>query len=61
MTKKSLALLCYLAAKGGRHLRRDLAELLWPQSDERRARADLRSALAKLRKTLEEDSAHGIA
>ena len=61
VTKKSLALLCYLAAKGGRHLRRDLAELLWPQSDERRARADLRSALAKLRKTLEEDGAHGDA
>jgi hypothetical protein len=27
VTKKSLALLCYLAAEGGRHLRRDLAEL----------------------------------
>jgi DNA-binding SARP family transcriptional activator/tetratricopeptide (TPR) repeat protein len=45
----------YLAAEGGRHSRRELAELLWPQSDERHARTDLRSALAKLRKTLGED------
>jgi DNA-binding SARP family transcriptional activator len=50
--------LCYLAAEGRRHPRRELAELLWPVSDERHARTDLRSALAKLRKTLEEDSAH---
>jgi DNA-binding SARP family transcriptional activator len=56
--KKRLALLCYLAAEGGRRPRRDLAELLWPQSDKRRARADLRSALDKLRKTLAEESAH---
>src|SRR3954454_17183149 len=59
-TKKRLALLCYLAAERGRHPRRELAELLWPQSEERRARTDLRSALAKLRKALREDtSAHG--
>jgi DNA-binding SARP family transcriptional activator/tetratricopeptide (TPR) repeat protein len=59
-TKKSLALLCYLAVEGGRHPRRELAELLWPKSDERHARTDLRSALAKLRKTLGE-YAHGGA
>ena len=57
-TKKALALLCYLAAEGGRHPRRELAELLWPESDERRARTDLRSALANLRKALGHDSAH---
>src|SRR5215207_4843169 len=57
-TKKRLALLCYLATEGGRHPRRELAELLWPESEERRARTDLRSALAKLRKTLGEESAH---
>jgi DNA-binding SARP family transcriptional activator len=57
-TKKSLALLCYLATEGRRHSRRELAELLWPVSDERHARTDLRSALAKLRKTLGENSAH---
>jgi len=49
--------LCYLAAEGRRrHPRRELAELLWPQSDERHARTDLRSALARLRKTLGEDT-----
>src|SRR5918997_1341601 len=58
-TKKILALLCYLAAEGAtRHQRRELAELLWPQSEERRARTSLRSALAKLRKTLGEDASH---
>src|SRR4051812_45946496 len=56
--KKALALLCYLATKGGRHSRRELAELLWPESEERHARTDLRSALAKLRKTLGQDSTH---
>src|SRR5918997_2359650 len=56
-TKKSLALLCYLATEGGRHPRRELAELLWPGSDIRHSRMALRSALAKLRKSLGEDSA----
>ena len=56
--KKALALLCYLAAEGGSHPRRELADLLWPQSDERHARTALRSALANLRKTLGEDRAH---
>jgi DNA-binding SARP family transcriptional activator len=56
--KKQLALLCYLAAEGGRHPRRELAELLWPQSDERHARGDLRAVLSKLRKGLGEESAH---
>jgi two-component SAPR family response regulator len=37
-TKKSLALLCYLAAEGRRCPRSELAKLLWPQSDERHAR-----------------------
>ncbi len=59
--KKALALLCYLAAEGGKRHRRDLAELLWPTSEERRARTDLRSILTSLRRTLEEDgtSNHG--
>ena len=58
-TKKAFALLCYLATEGGRHSRRGLAELLWPESDEQHARIALRSALPRLRKALEEDSAHG--
>ena len=56
--KKQLALLCYLAAEGGRRPRGELAELLWPGSEERHARGDLRSVLSKLRKTLGEESAH---
>jgi DNA-binding SARP family transcriptional activator/tetratricopeptide (TPR) repeat protein len=60
--KKELALLCYLAAEGGRHPRRVLAELLWPGSEKRHARADLRAVLHKLRKTLREESANdGVA
>ena len=57
--KKSLALLCYLAVEGGEHRRSELAELLWPRSDGRRARADLRSTLAGLRKALVEDAVRG--
>ncbi|HET6659187.1 MAG TPA: AAA family ATPase [Rubrobacter sp.] len=55
--KKVLALLCYLAAEGGRRPRGELAELLWPGSEERHARGDLRSVLSKLRKRLREESA----
>jgi hypothetical protein len=57
--KKALALLCYLAAKGGKRSRRELAELLWPTSDERRDRTDLRSTLTGLRKVLGEDGTRG--
>ena len=57
-TKKAFALLCYLATEGGRHSRRGLAELLWPESDEQHARIALRSALVRLRKTLGEDDAY---
>ena len=48
-TRKALALLAYLAAEGGTHRRAELAALLWPESDEKRARATLRSVLADLR------------
>src|SRR5215208_2898566 len=53
--KKQLALLCYLAAEGGRHSRAELAELLWPRSDERHARTDLRSVLSRLKQSLGEE------
>ena len=56
--KKALALLSYLAAEGGRWSRRELAELLWPESEEQHARTDLRSTLARLRKSLGKDIAH---
>ena len=52
--KKALALLSYLAAGGGRRPRGELAGLLWPASEGRRARTDLRSILTSLRKTLED-------
>ena len=51
--------MCYLAAEGGKRPRRELAELLWPKSEERRARTDLRSILTSIRKTLEEGGARG--
>src|SRR5918997_1532343 len=56
-TKKALALLCYLAAEGKKYPRGQLAELLWPRSDRRSARTDLRSTLSRLRKALGEDGA----
>jgi DNA-binding SARP family transcriptional activator/tetratricopeptide (TPR) repeat protein len=59
--KKALALLCYLVAEGRKRSRGELAELLWPKSDERRARTDLRSILTRLRKTLGEDGVRGDA
>jgi DNA-binding SARP family transcriptional activator len=52
--KKALALLCYLAAEGKKYPRGELADLLWPRSDRRSARTDLRSTLSRLRKTLGE-------
>jgi predicted ATPase/DNA-binding SARP family transcriptional activator len=56
--KKSLALLCYLAAEGERHPRRDLAELLWPESDERHARMNLRATFSKLVLSLGGNTTH---
>ena len=40
------------------HQRRELAELLWPHSEERRARTDLRAVLSKLKKSLGEQTVH---
>ena len=54
--KKQLALLCYLVAEDGRRSRTELAELLWPRSDERHARTDLRSVLSRLRQSLGEEA-----
>lgn len=51
---KAVALLAYLAATGTRHSRDALATLLWPESDQRRARAGLRRALAALKEGLGE-------
>ena len=58
-----MALLCYLAAEGKRYPREKLAELLWPRSDRRHARTDLRSTLSRLRKACGEGdgSSEGVA
>lgn len=54
-TRKAFALLAYLAAEGGTHRRAQLAVLLWPESDESKARTTLRSALSDLRGALGPD------
>lgn len=51
-TKKSLALLAYLATEGRPHRRAELAALLWPTSEEPKARTTLRSVIADLRSAL---------
>jgi DNA-binding SARP family transcriptional activator len=50
--RKALALLVYLAVTGQSQSRDTLATLLWPDQDQSRARARLRSALSILRKDL---------
>lgn len=54
-TRKTLALLAYLAAEDRMHRRAELAALLWPESDEHRARTTLRSAVHDLRGALRTD------
>src|SRR3990170_3198077 len=51
-TRKSLALLIYLALEGGPQPREHLAALLWPESSPDRSRASLRSTLNRLQSTL---------
>ncbi len=57
--RKAMALLAYLAVTGECHTRDALATLFWPDSNQSRARAALRAALASLRKALGEDWPHG--
>lgn len=54
-TRKSVALLLYLAAEGGLHSREKITALLWPESDDERGRGSLRSALNFLRGELRDD------
>lgn len=51
-TQKSLATLCFLAACGDAVPRDRLSTLLWPDSDEDRARRSLRGELTRLRSAL---------
>ena len=50
-TRKASALLFYLAVTGETHTRETLSTMLWPESDQSRARGALRRNLAALRKT----------
>jgi predicted ATPase/DNA-binding SARP family transcriptional activator len=51
-TRKTQALLIYLAVEGGAHSRDALATLLWPDSDPEQGRAALRQTLAMLKKVI---------
>src|SRR3990172_11217648 len=51
-TRKSLALLIYLALEPGPQPREHLAALLWPESNPDRSRASLRSTLNRLLSSL---------
>ncbi|HEV2582711.1 MAG TPA: AAA family ATPase, partial [Ktedonobacteraceae bacterium] len=53
-SRKSLALLIYLAVEGGVHSRKMLSELFWPESDAVHARGTLRTTLLELREVLAE-------
>ncbi|MFN2190675.1 MAG: AfsR/SARP family transcriptional regulator, partial [Candidatus Promineifilaceae bacterium] len=50
--RKSLAILAYLATTGKTHHRDTLASLLWPESNSRKARANLRRALSDLNREI---------
>jgi DNA-binding SARP family transcriptional activator len=51
-TRKSIALLAYLALTGEAHRREALVTLLWPEAEPRQGRAILRRNLSVLNKTL---------
>jgi DNA-binding SARP family transcriptional activator len=58
LTRKAKALVAYLVLQGTRGQSREkLAELLWGNSAEEQARANLRQALSSIRKTLNADGA----
>src|SRR5437763_10193504 len=57
-TRKTLALLVYLATEVTAQSRAKLADLLWPESDGLRARAALRRTLAYLRDGLGRADTH---
>ncbi|HEX6508024.1 MAG TPA: AAA family ATPase [Chloroflexota bacterium] len=53
-TRKTLALLAYLAVVRGIHAREEVADLLWPMSDAEGARSSLRTTIRHLRSALED-------
>jgi DNA-binding SARP family transcriptional activator len=60
-TRKTLALLLYLAVDGRAHSREAVSALFWPDSPARRARGTLRSTLALLRNALRAGPGHESA
>lgn len=60
-TRKTLALLIYLAVEGGIQPREHLAALLWPESNAERSRASLRNTLGHLQNTLQQASSDARA
>ena len=55
-TRKTLALLTYLALQGGQQPREQLADLFWPEADIEDARASLRTTLSYVRQALGADA-----
>ncbi len=55
-TRKTLALVCYLAVTGQPHPRARLIALLWPDADETHGYLNLRQTLVRVRKALEPDA-----
>ena len=55
-TRKTLALLIYLALEGGEQPREHLAALLWPESSPQRSHASLRNTLGHLQSALRQAS-----
>ncbi len=51
-TRKTLALLVYLATEGSMQPREHLATLLWPESNPKRSHANMRNTLSHLQKAL---------
>ncbi len=52
VSEKALGLLCYLAVRDGVHARATLANLLWGEMPDRRAKANLRMAIYNLQQLL---------
>jgi DNA-binding SARP family transcriptional activator len=55
-SRKALALLLYLAVEEGKHSRKKLSELFWPESDAAHARSALRTTVLELRDVLMKDA-----
>ena len=55
-SRKALALLLYLAVEKGKHSRKKLSELFWPESDAAHARSALRTTVLELRDVLMKDA-----